>query len=153
MQSNHFRALAAILVLVCAGSALSQLCAAEGRNTAIAADMHSSERGAGGLTLAESGEAANGDKPASNTISFDIIVKDGRLVSKRRVLVVHRNDDVILRITSDAADQFHLHGYNMLVDLAPGRMTMLRFKANLTGRFTYELHKTDLELGALEVYP
>jgi hypothetical protein len=153
MKSNHFGPLAAILVLVCAGSTPSQLCAAENLNTATADEMRSDERDAGQMTLAESAEAPNGDKSASNAISFDIVVKDGRLVSKRRVLVVHRNDDVILRITSNGADQFHLHGYNLLVDLAPGRTTTLRFRAKLTGRFTYELHTTELELGALEVYP
>jgi hypothetical protein len=84
---------------------------------------------------------------------FDITVERGRLVSKRRVLVVHRDDDVTLHITVDKPDEFHLHGYNFLVKLTPGKMATLRFRANLTGRFTYELHKTELELGALEVYP
>jgi heme/copper-type cytochrome/quinol oxidase subunit 2 len=90
---------------------------------------------------------------AERAASFDIVVKGGRLVSGRRVLVVHRDDDVTLRITSDKADRFHLHGYNKLIDLAPGRTATLTFKATLTGRFTYELHGADLELGALEVYP
>jgi hypothetical protein len=85
--------------------------------------------------------------------SFDIVVKGGRLISGRRVLVVHRNDEVTLHITTDKADQFHLHGYNKLIDLAPDRTATLAFKATLTGRFTYELHGADLELGALEVYP
>jgi len=84
---------------------------------------------------------------------FDITVEHGRLVSKQRILVVHRDDDVTLHITVDKPDEFHLHGYNLLVELAPGKMATLRFRANLTGRFTYELHKTELELGALEVYP
>jgi len=97
-------------------------------------------------------QAASATQEAAGT-SFDIVVNGGRLISKRRVLVVHRNDEVTLHITSDVADQFHLHGYNMLVELKPGSTTTLRFKANLTGRFTYELHKADLELGALEVYP
>lgn len=153
IQSSSFRVLAAILVLVCSEAGLAQLCAAQGWYTAQAVDMRNGARGAGEVKLAESAGAPSGDKPTSNANSFDIVVKDGKLVSKRRILVVHRNDDVILRITTNAADQFHLHGYNILVNLAPGRTTTLRFKANLTGRFTYELHKADVELGALEVYP
>jgi len=83
MKSNHFGPLAAILVLVCAGSTLSQLCAAENLNTATADEMRSDERDAGQMTLAESAEAPNRDKSASNAISFDIVVKDGRLVCPR----------------------------------------------------------------------
>jgi hypothetical protein len=104
------------------------------------------------LVADASGKAAPsvpGDQPGV----FEINVEHGRLTSKRRVLVVHRNDEVILHITTDTPDEFHLHGYNLLVELAPGKAATLHFRANLTGRFTYELHKTDLELGALEVYP
>lgn len=97
--------------------------------------------------------SAGTKQSVEHAASFDIVVKGGRLISGRRVLVVHRNDEVTFRITTDKADQFHLHGYNKLIDLAPDRTATLTFKATLTGRFTYELHGADLELGALEVYP
>ncbi len=37
--------------------------------------------------------------------------------------------------------------------LTPERTATLRFTAKLTGRFGYELHRSGLQLGALEVYP
>jgi heme/copper-type cytochrome/quinol oxidase subunit 2 len=84
---------------------------------------------------------------------YDIVVQRGRRVSEPAVLKVHQGDDVKFRITSDVTDEFHLHGYNLEVPVSPERSAVLQFTAKLTGRFTYELHKSGLELGALEVYP
>lgn len=84
---------------------------------------------------------------------FDIVVQQGKRVSGPAVLKVQQGEDVTLHITTDSADEFHLHGYNLLVRLQPRQTATLHFVAKLAGRFTYELHKSDLELGALEVYP
>jgi len=84
---------------------------------------------------------------------YDIVVQRGKRVSEPSVLKVHQGDDVKFRITSDVTDEFHLHGYNLGVPVSPERSAVLQFTAKLTGRFTYELHKSGLELGALEVYP
>lgn len=84
---------------------------------------------------------------------FDIVVQQGKRVSGAPVLKVQQGEDVTLHITTDTADEFHLHGYNLLVQLLPHKTATLHFVAKLAGRFTYELHKSDLELGALEVYP
>ena len=84
---------------------------------------------------------------------YDIVVRGGRRISEPAVLKVHQGDDVKIRITSDVADEFHLHGYNLHVPVSPERSAVLQFTAKLTGRFTYELHKLGNELGALEVYP
>jgi heme/copper-type cytochrome/quinol oxidase subunit 2 len=84
---------------------------------------------------------------------YDIVVQGGRRISEPAVLKVHQGDDVKIRITSDVADEFHLHGYNLHASVSPGQSAVLQFTAKLTGRFTYELHKSGKELGALEVYP
>ena len=84
---------------------------------------------------------------------YDIVVQGGRRISEPAVLKVHQGDDVKFRITSDVADEFHLHGYNLHVRVSPDQSAVLQFTAKLTGRFTYELHKSGKELGALEVYP
>lgn len=84
---------------------------------------------------------------------YDIVVQGGRRVSEPAVLKVRQGDDVKFRITSDVADEFHLHGYDLHVPVSPERSAVLEFTAKLTGRFTYELHKARLDLGALEVYP
>jgi len=84
---------------------------------------------------------------------WDMTLKNGRRVSEPAVLQVHQGDDVTLRVTSDAADELHLHGYNLRLQVAPGSTATLRFTAKLTGRFAVESHKTEATLGAVEVYP
>ena len=37
--------------------------------------------------------------------------------------------------------------------LVPGQAARLEFVAQRTGRFTLELHRAGLELGAVEIYP
>ncbi len=86
-------------------------------------------------------------------VFFDVVIQNGRRISEPGVLKVHQGDEVILRITSDRADELHLHGYNLHASLTPGKTAALQFTATLTGRFTYELHKAELQLGAVEVYP
>jgi plastocyanin len=105
---------------------------------------------AGAASLAA---AADQGGDAAHAHVVDIVVKQGKRVSGPAVIKVQQGDEVTLHITSDAADEFHLHGYNLLVHLAPNRTATLHFLAKLAGRFTFELHKADVELGAIEVYP
>jgi heme/copper-type cytochrome/quinol oxidase subunit 2 len=104
-------------------------------------------------SLASLHSAADQDRTDGKGQVFDIVVQQGKRVSGAPVLKVQQGEDVTLHITSDTADEFHLHGYNLLVQLRPHQTATVHFVAKLAGRFTYELHKSDLELGALEVYP
>ncbi|HZR35090.1 MAG TPA: hypothetical protein VFA75_06910 [Nevskia sp.] len=85
--------------------------------------------------------------------SFDIVVGHGRRVSGPELIQVHAGDNVVLRVTSDQADELHLHGYDLHLHLRPGEPGALAFQALHSGRFDYELHHAQLELGALEVLP
>jgi hypothetical protein len=104
-------------------------------------------------SLASLHSGADPDRTEDKGQVFDIVVQQGKRVSGPAVLKVQQGEDVTLHITTDTADEFHLHGYNLLVQLRPRQTATLHFVAKLAGRFTYELHKSDLELGALEVYP
>lgn len=84
---------------------------------------------------------------------FDIAVRGGQRVSGPAVIEVHQGDDVMLRVTCDHDDELHLHGYDLHLELHAGVPGELAFKAVHSGHFEYELHHTDLELGALNVLP
>jgi len=43
-------------------------------------------------------------------------------------------------IAADAADELHLHGYDITREAMPGRPARFRFKANLEGVFEIESH-------------
>ena len=84
---------------------------------------------------------------------FDLTVAGGRLVSGPAVIQVARGAEVTIRIHSDRADEVHLHGYDLHARIAPGEAAELKFTADKTGRFEYELHHSHVDLGALEVRP
>jgi len=108
----------------------------------------------------EAAPAASAPAPAAAAPSlplqpkvFEIVVRDGKVVSGPDTIKVTVGDEVELRITSDRADELHLHGYDQSLKLQPGVPAELRFLATRTGRFEYELHKAHVDLGALEVHP
>lgn len=83
----------------------------------------------------------------------DLVVKEGRRVSGPEVIALRAGDEVILNVTTDKNDELHLHGYDLHLHLHAGKTGTLKFTATQSGRFAYELHKSHLELGALEVQP
>jgi hypothetical protein len=58
---------------------------------------------------------------------------------------------VIIKVTSDTADEVHLHGYDKKADAAPGTVATITFKADKPGIFEVELEKKGLKLFELEV--
>jgi len=84
---------------------------------------------------------------------YSLVVSKGRRVSGPELIQVHVGDTVTLEVTSDQPDELHLHGYDLHLKLLPGEPGRLSFTASHSGRFDYELHHAQLELGALEVLP
>jgi FtsP/CotA-like multicopper oxidase with cupredoxin domain len=104
-------------------------------------------------TPAAAAPQAASPAPAAGPRDVALVVKGGQLVSGNPVIQVRQGDEVTLRITSDKADELHMHGYDRHAHIAAGGTATLKIKADRTGRFPFELHKSHLELGTLEVYP
>jgi heme/copper-type cytochrome/quinol oxidase subunit 2 len=81
---------------------------------------------------------------------FDIVVQKGKLETGGAISV-RKGDDVTLHVTTDAADEFHLDGYDLDTKISPERSAALKFKASSAGRFEYRLRQTNQTLGVLEV--
>jgi hypothetical protein len=58
---------------------------------------------------------------------------------------------VTLAITSDVADEVHVHGYDHTATLAPGTPAELTFAATIPGVFEVELHEAGTVLLSLQV--
>ena len=84
---------------------------------------------------------------------FVLKLEGRRLVSGPSVLSVREGDTVIVKITSDEAEELHLHGYDESVGLVPNTETSITFLANASGRFPFELEVSKTEVGSLEVQP
>ena len=58
---------------------------------------------------------------------------------------------VVIKVTSDIADEIHLHGYDKTAATAPGTVATITIVADKPGIFEVELHKKGLKLFELEV--
>jgi hypothetical protein len=66
---------------------------------------------------------------------------------------VSQGDRVVIVVTSDVSDEVHLHGYNIMRDVAPGQVARVPFRATLPGRFEVELEDRELQIADISVTP
>jgi hypothetical protein len=66
---------------------------------------------------------------------------------------VDKGDRVVLVVTSDVSDHVHLHGYDIMRDVSPGRTARLPFKATIPGRFEVELEDRAVQIADITVQP
>jgi hypothetical protein len=66
---------------------------------------------------------------------------------------VSQGDRVVLVVTSDVSDHVHLHGYDVMRDVAPGQVARIRFRATVPGRFEVELEDRSLQIADITVEP
>ena len=86
--------------------------------------------------------------------AYDVLISvalvDGRIEAERRYEVSF-GDTVEVRVTSDVAEEVHLHGYDLYLQLEPGAEVTLTFEADLPGVWEAELHPSHRELFQLLV--
>ncbi|RFU38682.1 hypothetical protein DZF91_26400 [Actinomadura logoneensis] len=80
-----------------------------------------------------------------------VSVVKGRVVTASRRVKVRRGATVLITVTSDVAEEFHLHGYDRELELAAGRPAMLRLVASVPGVFEAELHPSGTRVFELQV--
>jgi hypothetical protein len=66
---------------------------------------------------------------------------------------VKQGRKVLLVVTSDVADEIHLHGYDFSADAGPGKTARIPFNATIPGRFEIELEQRGIQIAELEVRP
>ncbi len=84
---------------------------------------------------------------------YELEIRKGLKVAGPDVIRIGQGSPLTLKILSDHADELHMHGYDLHATLKPGVPSVLNFKADHSGRFTMELHHSNVELGTLEVQP
>jgi New glue family protein len=66
---------------------------------------------------------------------------------------VKQGDRVVLVVTSDVADEVHLHGYDISRNVRAGGTARIRFRAKVPGRFEVELEQRGVQIADLTVAP
>jgi hypothetical protein len=66
---------------------------------------------------------------------------------------VDKGDQVVLIVTSDVADEVHVHGYDLSRDVSSGQPARIIFRATIVGRFEIELEDRGVPIAELTVNP
>lgn len=147
MQSNRARllvgaaAVAAIAVLAIVFSSGGE---EDGGDAAPVAETTNPERGDGG------GEKRK--KPSSADVET-IVVRRGEPVGGVRELEYEKGEEVMLEVRSDVDEHVHVHGYDLVEDVAAGGRARFEFRAEIDGVFDVELEDSGVELARLTVAP
>jgi hypothetical protein len=78
-----------------------------------------------------------------------IVVKGGKPVGGVRSVTVAKGRRVVLVVGSDVSEEVHLHGYNVMRDVAPGKPVRLAFRATIVGTVEVELEHSGVPLARI----
>jgi hypothetical protein len=87
--------------------------------------------------------------PAVIRINYEI--EGGRPVGGIARDSVASGRTVVITVTADVTDHVHVHGYDLMADVAPGSPATIRFVADAPGRFEIELEDSGVQIAELEV--
>ncbi len=141
----HHPALRGAIALLFASALVLAACGDD--TTATTATSTSTTTAATNTTAAEGSTTTAG---ADLGTVVDITVASGDVTGGGRKKI-SLGDTVTLRVTSDVADEIHLHGYDIMVDVAAGETADLTFDATIPGVFEAELENEGIKLVELEI--
>lgn len=117
--------------------------------------------GTGGASPSEPGQDSGGASPDSSQDSGGAKAQIGVVspilsAGKVRTIKADKGETVTIRATATTSGEMHVHGYDKEVELEPGEIVKVKFKANIDGEFPIEFHLAGGEhadVGILQVSP
>jgi hypothetical protein len=82
-----------------------------------------------------------------------VVVRNGQPVGGVKHVEIEQGRQVVFIVRSDVSDHVHLHGYDLLADVAPGQPGRITFRADRVGIFEAELEDRVVPIAELEVRP
>jgi|SRR5215218_9310084 len=103
---------------------------------------------------AGSGKATpEGGKPAADAAVPTIVVRGGEPVGGVQELDFNAGDEIRFRVSSDAAEEIHVHGYDIARDVLAGGTVEFDFPAELEGIYEAELEGLGVQIAELRINP
>ena len=103
-------------------------------------------------TVPPAADTADGGSPTATTPGAPeparpdvqrIALRDLEPVGGEKEIEAAKGDTVTIAVAVDAADEIHLHGYDITREAAPDRPARFRFKADIEGVFEMESHEAE----------
>ena len=104
-------------------------------------------------TTPEATPTAPPPPPAPTVATIRITIRGGTPVGGIRRASVKQGRQVRFVVRADIADHVHVHGYDLMRDVAPGKPAQISFRATVPGQFEVELEDRGLQIAELEVRP
>jgi len=92
------------------------------------------------------------EQPEGPTV-VRVTIEDGVPAGGIVRAAVDKGDRIVLVVTSDVADEVHVHGYDVSRDVVPGKTARIAFTATIPGRFEVELEEHGVQIADLTVNP
>jgi len=97
---------------------------------------------------------------------LSVDIKQRKVEPDMRVIRALQGETLEITITTDETAELHLHGYDVLLSVEPGRPAVIHLVAKIAGRFSLEAHRfgapgaganprgqKEVTLLYLEIYP
>jgi hypothetical protein len=104
-------------------------------------------------TITPGATSTTAERPPPLAAAKTIAVRDGKPVGGVERLSYDSGETVNFVVTSNAADEVHVHGYDIEKALPAGERARVRFKATLEGIYEVELHGSGEQIAELRVSP
>ena len=101
-----------------------------------------------GFVIASSG----GDKTKESGL-VHIVVRDAKPVGGVKEITVKKGHRARFSVTSDVADEIHVHGYDFHKEVTKGGAVNFAFPAKIDGTFVIELESRSEQIASLQVEP
>jgi hypothetical protein len=82
-----------------------------------------------------------------------IVIRDGEPVGGIRELEYDAGDEIRFEVSSDVADEVHVHGYDLMQDVPAGGTVSFDFPAEIEGIFEAELEGRKEQIAEIRVNP
>ncbi|WP_241037469.1 hypothetical protein [Blastococcus litoris] len=135
--------------LLCLGVTLAVAGCAGTDEPASAGSASSSSSSAPASTSSSSSAAP--ETTASTGQRIEVTVTGGQVSGDTGRVPVPAGEHVTLVVTSDVADELHVHGYDLEAEVPPGTPATVEFDATIPGVFEVELHEAGTVLLSLQV--
>lgn len=104
------------------------------------------------------GEPAGGKRDQANEAAKKprvptIVVRDGEPVGGVQTLEYSAGEEIRFRVSSDAAEEIHVHGYDIAKDVPAGGTVEFDFPAELEGIYEAELEGLGVQIIELRINP
>lgn len=98
-------------------------------------------------------EKATTQEESKKPMTPTIVVRNGEPVGGVQELEYNAGDQIRFRVSSNQADEVHVHGYDVEEEIPAGGSATLSFPADIEGIFEVELHGSETQIAELRVNP